>query len=349
MEPTIKTLEIKGDAFAMGQQLGRASADFMQNRIMASRSWQMVQEWKGSDVLCTMEQMARWHFPQYVHEIEGLADGAGVDFDDIFAWHCRGELLGRDAYGCTTLAVPTPEGAVFAHNEDAMELIRGHCLLIRAQPEEGLAYTGFVYPGYICGNCFFVNAAGIAHSINNISAKPAPIGLPRHIISRAIVDARTIEEVVNLLKRTNRASGYHHMVAQAGRGPALSIEAPASGCSVKTVDLPLAHTNHLIHEAFAGVEHKITPSSVARQERAQTLISRLPAGVGVKDLLAILADKENETLPIYCDQPKNSDDVRTVATATFEVSEKEVQWAVYDDLSAPPLYQGTETVRKQHL
>jgi hypothetical protein len=242
---------------------------------------------------------------------------------------------------CTTLAVPTEEGVLVAHNEDGMAAYDGCCLWVRAQPDEGLAYRGFHYPGLICGNCFFVNAAGLVQSTNAIVVRRHPAGVPRHIIARALLDAATTDQVVALLRRGDRASGCHHMVAQAGAGPALSIEAPAAGCSVLSLELRYAHCNHLVHETFLDLEHRISPASVARFGRAQALLARLPEVIERQDLLRILGDKEGE-LPVYRRDPQDLEAVWTLATVAFQVGQNGVAWAVYGDHDKPPLYHGTQ-------
>jgi hypothetical protein len=365
MEPTIKYLEITGDHYALGQQLGRASAAFMHERLVHRPGWKKVQARRGTKSCRAMEAAARRHFPQYVLEIEGLAAGAELPFEAVFAWHCRYELLAlpcraapqrRDDGGasyattrslentgdaCTTLAVPTREGVLLAHNEDGMAAYDGHCLWVQAHPDEGLGYSGFHYPGLICGNCFFVNAAGLVQSTNAIVVRRRPAGVPRHIIVRALVDAATTQEVFTLLGGHDRASGCHHMVAQVGAGSALSIEAPAAGCSVLSLEQPYAHSNHLIHEAFLDLEQRISPSSVARLARAQALLANLPDRVACQDVVQILADEEEE-LPIYRRDPQDREGVRTLATVTFQVGRDGVAWAVYGNPLGPPLYRGTQ-------
>jgi hypothetical protein len=89
MEPTVRYLEISGDHYSLGQQLGRASATYIQDRLVNCSGWKKAQAKSDSLVLRTMERAARRHFPQYVREIEGLAAGAEMPFEAVFAWHCR--------------------------------------------------------------------------------------------------------------------------------------------------------------------------------------------------------------------------------------------------------------------
>ena len=381
MTATIRTLEIGGDRFTMGWLLGRAVGHFMHTHLAASGRWQEVQEQRASDRVRAMEQAARRAFPHCVQEIEGLAAGADLPFDQVFAWHCHyelrdrvnspppgsqggslphshktsppqaeepergpstsppqtGETEGEVAHECTTLIYPTKDSTLIAHNEDGMALYHGHCLWVEARPDEGQAYAGFHYPGLLCGNCFYVNAAGLVHATNHIADPPLAGGVPRQIVLRAVVDCASLSELTDLLRRTRRASGCHHTAAQVGGGPALSIEAPAAGVSVQRLAAPYAHSNHLVHPSLAATGQPASASSQARLDRARALLAQVAEPVGVADLRAILADQENTDLPIYMERVSSLDDTRTVATATFEVSRAGVQWAVHGSPRGPAL------------
>jgi hypothetical protein len=345
-EPAIKTLEVAGDSVTMGWQLGRAMGQFMHVQLSASAKWQKVQSLRTSSACRAMEQTSRRQFPHLVREIEGLAAGAEMPFEAIFAWQCRYELQDLEseggAEGCTTLACPSGYGSLVAHNEDAMALYHGHCWWVQAHPDEGLAYRGFHYPGAICGNCFFVNEAGVVHSTNHIAAKPRSEGLPRQIVVRAAVNSPSLEKLVALLQRTDRASGCHHTVTQVGCGTLLSIEAPATGCSVRVVDGPFAHSNHLIHAGMASIPQQIGESSLARQERADALLARLPQEPEKEQLLEILSDQSQGALSLYRDDMHDPGQTACVATAAFEVGKDSVNWEIYVDPRQPPLYCGAQ-------
>ena len=116
--PNLPTLTAYGDAHAIGRALGEASAAALRNVVPAIDRFQaLVREWRGTERLRALEAAARAAWPRYVREIEGIADGAGVAFETVFLWNCRGDLPesgagGRraSAAGCTTVAVPRRDG-----------------------------------------------------------------------------------------------------------------------------------------------------------------------------------------------------------------------------------------------
>ena len=72
-------------------------------------------------------------WPNYIEEMEGVAEGAGVDFGSILALNVRTEIaygLAKDADGCTAFSWKTEDGASFlAQNWDVCSQI----ILLRVQ------------------------------------------------------------------------------------------------------------------------------------------------------------------------------------------------------------------------
>ena len=131
----ITKVRAKGDAFAIGHALGKASAEALVTRVFATEEYRALDtQWRGSDYLGQLEAAARTSYPAYLREIEGIVAGAGQDFETVFLWNCRGDLrLPADVSpavaeaatsGCTTIQTPAKDGApaIIAHNEDDVAL-----------------------------------------------------------------------------------------------------------------------------------------------------------------------------------------------------------------------------------
>ncbi len=244
-------------------------------------------------------------------------------------WNCRGDLRDLDPAlddgGCTTVLLPG-DPAVIGHNEDGGETLAGLCFLCDVEPEAGPGFTAFCYPGMLPGHAFGVNRLGLVQTINNIRPHDLAVGVPRHVISRAVLDCRDLDEAVALLRRTDRAAGFHHALGQAGDKRLLSVEAPASGCAVVEALRPMAHANHLISEAYDGLAQDCQPSSHARQARADALIAAGALAAG--DPHAILFDRGNAALPILRNGNEDGNDGYTLATVVFKITSRAVDWTV---------------------
>lgn len=332
---SLRAITLAGDPYAVGHGLGRAVAGFVRTHLVHLPEWRVLQRWRGTRRVAAMEALVRERFPAYVRELEGIADGAGLDFGAAFVWNCRRDLAVHTREGCTTVVVSGACGRLIAHNEDGHPQFRGHCLLATIGRTGARAITAFVYPASLPGNAFGVNDAGLVQTVNNVRTHDVGSGVPRQFLARAILDAASIDEAVGLLQGCERASGYHHVLAQAGDRRVLTVEAPASGVVATEVQSAFAHTNHLVSERLAHVPQTVTASSAARQARVERLCASLPPVPGTDAVRAVLADRAGK-LPVYRADPEDPDEENTLATAIFELDRDAVEWTVFDAASGPP-------------
>jgi hypothetical protein len=96
----VQSIEVAGDAYQVGRGLGDAAARAIRETVVhLARFRALARDWSGSDRLKALLGAAREAYPEYVREIEGIADGAGIAFDDIF---------------CGTVAATFQAGAISA-------------------------------------------------------------------------------------------------------------------------------------------------------------------------------------------------------------------------------------------
>jgi hypothetical protein len=100
----------------------------------------------------------------------------------------------------------------------------------------------------------------------------------------------------------------------------------------------MAHANHLLRDAFEGLEQSVTRSSHVRQTRADALIAEGRLGQGPE---AVLFDKEG---PIHCDHDPRDDYAQTLATGVFEIRRDRVDWRVHATPDACDALTGTTVV-----
>lgn len=331
----MRRIALSGDAFSVGHGLGVEGGRAIREVVLSLDDFSFVTRWRGSDFARGLLAAARQAYPRYLRELEGLAAGAEVELDSLFLWNCRGDLplpddpgtqagdaLAAIGEGCTTLLVPEQAGGgVVAHNEDGAAALAGHCFLADVETEEGSAFTSFCYPGMLPGHSCAVSARGLVQTINHIRTREREVGIPRHFVCRAVLDAVDLEQALAILGRRDRAGGFHHSLAMAGDRRLLSVEAPGQGCFVREVTAATAHANHLLAAPFAQLAQVVTPSSKRRQERAEELL----AARGGDDPAAILFDRGDAELPILR-RGDGPDDGYTLGTAIFEVGRHEVAW-----------------------
>lgn len=313
----------------IGYRLGELARPVMTAYMQQSAAWKQVSQWRGHPFVKALRDAAEAYFPALVVELEGMAAGLGWPVEDVFLWNCRGELIHNTPDGCTTLAAASGNTRFIAHNEDGDPYLRERCFLVDVQPTGKPGFISFYYPGSLPGHTFAASRAGLVQAINNLRIREPVAGVPRMILARAVLDASSLDQAVQLLSDTPRASGFHHTLGCAGDPRLLSIEATAQRCSI-VADIALAgHANHLIHAGCEAEAQIVTDSSRDRQARVETLLPALRRPVSDDALLRVLQDKAPAGLPIYRDDPHDPDGENTLATALFRIEADGVALQVY--------------------
>jgi len=348
----MRTITASGTSREIGQALGEEARQSVHEQVLPSPEYADLGRWHGSDRLAAIMAASRDACPAYMEEISGIADGVGASLEDIFLWNCRGDLPPPDSgecsdtEGCTSIMTSgDANGAgIIAHNEDGGANLAGCGFMARIEPETGPGIDTFCYPGMLPGNSFAMNDAGLVQAINHIAPHDLTIGIARTIVCRAILSCRTLDEALAWLRRTDRASGFHHNLGSSAEGRMVAVEAPASGCVERPVTAqsgPSVHANHLIFAEFADLAQTRSPSSLSRQARAGVLLPD-----HVDDPLAILFDRTEEALPVLCRGEEANGQAYTLATALFALQPDGVSLDIFHGPSRTPVYAATVNTTK---
>ncbi|UYO94069.1 C45 family autoproteolytic acyltransferase/hydolase [Pollutimonas sp. M17] len=321
----LKLIELSGSPFQIGQALGRFGAEAAHSYLIESPSWDSVMAWRGSAAAKAMADLTERYFPEVRQELLGLADGLQLPPDDVFLWNCRGDLWSMAPDGCTTVQLPLTGGPRITHNEDGDPGFHGHCGIGLFAPDNGPGFASFIYPASIPGHTFAVTQAGLAMTVNNLRSRQVAIGLPRMVLTRALLNQSSIQDALGVLRGMSRAGGFHLSLAQRGRTELYSVEFNAMGVSAQAVQRAALHANHVIHAGMAGFPQVVTESSRHRQQHGEMLLDGLHT-----DPLAVLANQSDREFPIYRDAPRDSDNENTMATADIHVGPDRVDWQVYE-------------------
>ncbi len=346
--PKLARVEARGDHYAIGAALGEAAANALREVVPAIERFRALKtNLAAGRALDELESAARRAFPEFMREIDGIADGAGVDFKDVWLWNCRGDFAGGGEQGpaalagCTTVMVPGSEDVpgVIGHNEDDQPELDGCCFIARIEPDDAPAFVSFYSPGLLPGHTFAVNDSGLVQTINHIRPFDQRPGIPRHIIARAVMAQSSLDDVLMLLRRDDRASGFHHNLGMAGDKRLVSVEAPASGCSVEVVSSePRVHTNHLLDASLLSNGQEVGASSRDRLQRSKALVE--DGALADRNPLRILQDAGGDGLPIHRKGGHPEDSGHTLATAVFEIHRAKIDWRIYTDSKTTPEHSG---------
>lgn len=333
--PRLHYVEIEGSPFDAGRALGRFGAAALHDYAQRSAVWASVMRYRGAALVDGMSRLTQQRFPRVWDELRGLAAGLELPFDDVFLWHCRGDLWAMAPDGCTTVQQAGARKRI-THNEDGDPAFAGHCAIAAFAVAGAAPFASFVYPGSIPGHTFAVNDAGLAMTVNNLRCRKAGLGVPRMLVARALLDATSLAQALEWLRGTERAGGFHLTLAHRDARELLSVEFSSEACAVREVDRRAVHANHVLHAPLSAQPQLITDSSRRRQDRGQALLAA--AGGREIDPLRILADTEGAPYPILRADPLDSDAENTLATADIHVGSEHIEWQIYEHPAQPPRF-----------
>jgi isopenicillin-N N-acyltransferase like protein len=194
--------------------------------------------------------------PPMLAELEGIAEGAGLDLADVLAINARSEIM----FGLSV--TPPPECTVFFAGESATA--DGHVLLGQNwdwRPRTAATVTIFEVdqgperPAYftvaeagVLGKTGF-NEHGIGLTVNALITDRdlgEPL-LPMHAVVRGILNSATVEEAVSAVVRARRGASITYTVADAN-GVGIAMETGPGGVEAVRFVHPdedlIFHTNH---------------------------------------------------------------------------------------------------------
>jgi len=232
-------------------------------------------------------------------EIEGIAEGAAVDAEDVLALNVRTEVMFGMAPGeCTAVCTPggeTGEGHVLlAQNWDWHPGARDTCVLLVESPHDGPPFLTLVEAGLLAKCGMNERGIGLAATALTSTLDRGEPGVPFHAILRRILTSDSFDEAVDAVIAPARASSGNFLLASRD-GRAANLEgAPGGPEQVYRSDGErLAHANHFLRPSRGGFKDlerfDDTSTSLARQAAADGWISA--AGErSIHDVLEALRD-----------------------------------------------------------
>jgi isopenicillin-N N-acyltransferase-like protein len=261
----VPLVRVKGSHRELGQQVGEACREQIQHHVnnthvLIGASFNTLElTWDGAQIQARKYMpFAQECYPQYVEEMMGLAEGAGVAFGDVAVVNVL-EAVTMDALHlskCTSMAVNetrTINGHVIAaHNEDWLPEDEADVYLIHATPDDEPPYLAMTY-GALLPNIGF-NAYGIAQFCDSVRPDDSRIGIPRVLVSRAVLAKKSPGEAIREAIIPRRAAGYNHLIAHES-GELYNVEVSARRFAILySQDGCLVHTNHFLDSNMQTIE-----------------------------------------------------------------------------------------------
>ncbi|BGP36155.1 hypothetical protein JCM10449v2_000053 [Rhodotorula kratochvilovae] len=296
------TISCSGSPRELGLQHGQQARTQILSSIGAYKSifydlagltWEQVLEHATK-----FEAPLRAAHPDLIDEIEGVAEGAGVDFLPILALNVRSEIsLAEPLDGCTSVSRVSKDGSRYiAQNWDWKTAISPGIIILHLKSSDGTPEVKFTTEAGIIGKMGH-NSAGVCLIMNAIKAKSLDRNLlPIHLLMRRLLQQTSVADARKYIEaQGGSAASVHVMLAD--KNEACSIETSPNGFTIIEPDANtvLCHTNHFIDAAIHKKSNEVEvwlPDSTVRLAKIRETVAKTDE-LSHETVRALLSDRSN--------------------------------------------------------
>ena len=269
----VPVIELSGTAYEIGHQHGEQLRDMIRGfsqsvYALHERNLRVAAGREDLKAFCRRNcGYLKDYSATLYEEMQGIADGCGLDFDDVLFLNSfleledlrppelGGKLLGTKLWGCTSfnvLPAASSDGKPYVgQTYDMEQYYSKYNVVLKIHRTYGPDLLIYTLAGILGLNG--MNSAGIGLTINKLVANDAREGVIYPFIVRKALDQVRVGDSFGAIVFAPRASGLHYQLASA-EGVAWSIETSASYYELLPFDSAVSHTNYYLSETMRKYE-----------------------------------------------------------------------------------------------
>jgi len=240
--------------------------------------------------------------PHFLEEIEGVAEGAGIERAEALLLQVRQEVAHVARFGavdleCTSFAVSGPytrAGTTFAgQNADLAGGIEAFSAVLTFAVTGKPAVMMLVPAGQI--SYLGISSEGLSADANFLRSAGWRTGFPRYLLTRLAIEQPTLKAAVDAALTPRRASSRNLLLADR-TGAMVDIETTAQEHGLEWGAGCLVHANHHVLPGMGGHETATAEerhNSGCRQDRIAALMEEHRGRIDATVLKTVLRDHAN--------------------------------------------------------
>lgn len=268
-------------------------------------------------------------FPKYIEELKGYAEGAGVDFSELWIITVGAELDSITEEKCTSIV--TNKGMLIGATEDCFAEVQDELYLLK-KSINNLTIFEIYYSYSLGGDSISINSNGVIQITNTLSHKDSQIGIPRNVIARWLSETSNPEKDFEKLRKLKRSSGYSHTLVTVN-GDVDNIELSAKEQILTHTNTPFVHTNHYLSNLKEiQADNFSSGVSTGSTERYHCAMTKVKDEMTVEDMMDLLSnDSDGKKLSIFNERTigKIVINLANLKTFVWLLRESEKGWIEY--------------------
>lgn len=280
------------------------------------------------------------YLPQYLEELEGMAEGSGQPLGKLLVPNCAEEFTcpvdagpacaaeePRDAFErrgaghfCTALAF-TAGARLVGHNMDWYVVDVDKNVLFDLTTPDGTRIVTIAGVPYL--PILGMNSHGVAYVGNSVYCNDGRPGVPNVFVRRWALEAKSLEEAAARAAMPMRARGSNHLFGDR-EGRLWDLETSAHAAVLTEHEGTAAHTNHYVAPAMSTYEGSHSRESRARLACAEAaLADGLAAGDDPRAVIDAVLRSHHGEPDCICGHPDETqppgEQVMTVASMVCDL------------------------------
>ncbi len=261
-QPAFPFVDVSGAPAERGRQYGQAAAERIR-RSVALYGGRLASLGLDGDGLRALVDgfLPRIDAfgPDYVAEMRGIAEGAGLPLEQIVLINARTEILAMARRAKAAAAAAEPDGCtgavilpersrngrlIHGQNWDWMAECAETAVVLRVRRDDGPDFLTFTEAGGLARSG--MNAAGIAITANYLECDRdyAQVGVPLALIRRKVLEQAHLAPAMQAVATTPKAAS-NNMIVSHRDGFAIDFEcAPDEAFTIYPTDGLIVHANH---------------------------------------------------------------------------------------------------------
>lgn len=352
---SIPVLHIRAKSnYEVGFVTGKTFKGWIQDFLNVSEEVKLFREFysnsKGKTITEGYLDVAKKSHPKIVSEIQGIADGAEVSFNDVFLLQISSEILfchskeilkkppnpSHEGLGCTDVLVNRTKARIIGHNDDwhrdvVDRVFMVHVTITDDKDNVVEQFISFSYPGFLAGFCFGMNKSLVITHNTLIPKEANTNAVPMAILIRSLYAYTSVQDVINAMENKPFGCAYatatHIASIESTEMCSLELHPIQGKLEINVYKVPhesqndecyYCHQNY--YKQIKGADAGNCRGSHLRDQRA----SELFPVKDIEDVKAILGDTKEDFEPIYRKPRPDrwSPTVETSATAIFDITNR---------------------------
>lgn len=243
-------------------------------------------------------KFAKEYAPDLVEEVEGVAEGAKIEFEKVLLLNCYDEvssytpdivnLRGCTSFGATGMA--TVDKVTYIGQGWDMDGWYIPVILQIAREGNEPEVLMLTHPGVIGGAA--VNSAGLGLVWNSLKPTDTRFGVPAPFLIRKAMQQKSLSEAVGVVINAYRANGLNYILGSPFG--VVNIEATAEKFDVKYNNV-LSHANCYESARLKDYDEFVTfnPDSIIRSGRMMQLLEENFGHIDLETCKKIMRDHAN--------------------------------------------------------